>query len=207
MGSVINNFMLMGFKPNNFVQKTVSQTSSAKLLISFDINRFQLAFQNRWLLTNYVNMYIRNILRKDYTLDKLTSELYYPRNYTSRFSLSQRNKLINQFNPNKPIDSCVINETKINIFNKIGNYIANTNTQYIVVFTPINPELNNFKQGFHSSIDSFCINTKFPNVQFYNFSNLLNAEQFVDHIHPTEDGANTITKELAIILNSCSSNP
>jgi lysophospholipase L1-like esterase len=74
-----------------------------------------------------------------------------------------------------------------------------------VVFSPINPELDNYKLPYHTLLDSFVLAQKIPNIKFINLSHLLEKEDFVDHFHPSASGARKITLELAKILNECSS--
>ncbi|HAR19082.1 MAG TPA: hypothetical protein DCR46_00345 [Cytophagales bacterium] len=133
--------------------------------------------------------------------------MYYPRNYTTRLNDQQLQALIKQNNPTKALYNLKIDSIKIEIIKRTAAYLKEKNTRYIVVFTPLNPELINFKTGYHASIDSFCNHSKIANVRFVNFSHLLTKDQFVDHLHPSENGAIQITSELAKKLNECYSRP
>jgi hypothetical protein len=205
--NTINYFLLMNYKPSNFVKKTLTLTTNSNSLNISNKNKIEISFRNRWLLTNYFNSNFRNLLRNDLRLEKLNTELYYPRNYSSRLKNQQLQPLIKQHNPIKPLYNLKIDSIKIEIIKRTASYLKEKNTQYIVVFTPLNPDLYNFNKDYHASIDSFCVNTKIANAHFINFSNLLSKDQFVDHLHPSSDGAIKITSELAKILNKCSSRP
>jgi hypothetical protein len=202
---VINNFLLYGYKLNDFAKETLLKTNNATSISDFETNKLTLAFSSRWLLSNYINTNFRKLLRNDLALDHLATELYYPRNYTSKFPESQRMPLIRQFNPQTSVSDFSLDSTKLALIKKIGEFVNAKGAKYIVVIAPINPELDNYKNEYFEGIDNFCKKQSFPNIQFINFSNLLTKDDFVDHIHPSESGANKITNELAKILNECSS--
>ncbi len=201
---VINNFLLYGYKLNDFAKETLLKTNNATGISDFETNKLTLAFNCRWLLSNYINTNFRKLLRNDLTLDHLASELYYPRNYTSKFPENQRMPLIRQFNPKTTVSNFVFDSTKLVLIQKIGDFASKKGAKYVVVIAPINPELDNYKKEYFEGIDTFCKKQSFPNIQIINFSDLLTKDDFVDHIHPSESGANKITNELAKILNECS---
>lgn len=201
----IQNFLLFGYQPSDFTLQTLSITNNASSIDLFNQNKVKLGFDSRWLLTNYVNTNFRKLLRKDLTLDHIATELYYPRNYTNRFPGSQRIPLIRQFNPKNPKTGFNFNPIKLKVMKRIAQKLSKKNTQYIVVFSPINPELDNYKSPYHTLLDSFVVTQKIPNTTFINLSHLLEKEDFVDHFHPSTSGAQKITLELAKILNQCSS--
>lgn len=206
-GNILNNYFLLNYHPSQFVKETFSITANSNSFLEKKQNKFRVAFYNRWLLTNYFNLNFRSLIRNDLRLEKLNTELYYPRNYTIRLNDQQLQSVLEQHNPNKPLASLKLDSIKIEVIKRTAKFLKEKNTQYIVVFTPLNPDLYNFKKGYHASIDSFCVNTKIANAHFINFSNLLSKDQFVDHLHPSSDGAIKITSELAKILNKCSSRP
>ena len=206
-GNILNNYILAGYQPSHFVKETFLITANATNFQKTKQTKFQTAFYNRWLLTNYINVNFRNLLRNDLKLEKLTIELYYPRNYTTRLNDQQLQALIKQNNPTKALYNLKIDAIKREIIKRTAAYLKEKKTRYRVVFTPLNPELSNFKTGYHASIDSFCNHSKIANVRFVNFSHLLTKDQFVDHLHPSENGAIQITSDLAKKLNECSSRP
>lgn len=202
---VIQNFLLFGYQPSDFVLQTLSITNNANSAELFKQNKVKLGFDSRWLLTNYINTNFRKLLRNDLTLDHIATELYYPRNYTSRFPDEQRIPLIKQFNPKAPKTDFSFNPIKLEVIKEIALKLSQSNTEYIVVFSPINPELDNYKPSYHALLDSFVVTQKIPNTTFINLSHLLEKEDFVDHFHPSANGAQKITRKLAKILNECSS--
>jgi hypothetical protein len=202
---VIQNFLLFGYQPTDFVLQTLGITNNASSTDLFKQNKVKLGFDSRWLLTNYINTNFRKLLRNDLTLDHISTELYYPRNYTSRFPDEQRIPLIKQFNPQKPKTDFNFNPIKLEVIKRIAEKLSKNNIEYVVVFSPINPDLGNYTDRYLALIDSFALAQKIPNTIFINLSQLLEKDDFVDHFHPSTSGAQKITQELAKTLNECSS--
>lgn len=203
----IQNFLLYGYSPDAFVLESLAHTNNATSMSQFHANPVSLVFESRWLVTNYINTQFRNLLRKDLTLQHIATELYYPRNYTVRLPEQQRQSLINQFNPRQPVAAVGMDTVKLFLIKRIGQFLADKGIAYTVVFSPMNPALDHYMEGYKADVEAFCQTQKVPNTTFVNLSGLLSKEEFVDHYHPNAEGAKKITHELAQLLSKCSSRP
>lgn len=204
---VVLNFILYDYSPNAFAKSCLSLTNSSPQLSYFSFPWIKTTFESRWLITNFFNTRFRSLLRKDLSLDFNETNFYYPRNYTTRFPDNKRLPLIKQFNPPESVQAFEPDSIKWKLIQKVGRHLKEQNIEYVVLLAPLNPELNNYKEHYFKELDAFINCHPLPNVRFINMSTLLSKEEFVDHVHPSGEGASKITDELAKQLSQCSSKP
>jgi len=202
---VIFNFLLFGYRPNQFVLNTLSITNNAPTLNEFASNRFAINFENRGLVTNFVNAGFRKWIRNDLLLAELEENIRYPRNYVSRLEDAKRLALIRQSNPSAEVRTFDMDSIKWEILKRTSLFLKAQGIEYTVVLSPVNPELSSYSSVYFQQLDHFFTTHPVPNVQFINLATFLTKEDFVDHIHPGESGAKKISAELAKRLPSCSS--
>ncbi|MEO0471349.1 MAG: hypothetical protein AAF206_17095, partial [Bacteroidota bacterium] len=186
------NFYLYGYRPS---EETFALLSDS-VLQYFQQSGWAIRFEGRGILINSLNRALRGGLREDLALDALNTDKYFPNPYTKRVSEAQYQKLIKRFNPSPQDAFTRISEAPIHLFQKIEASLAERNIRYHLVVYPINPDLSNMTTAARDSLSRQLeeLPEDFPPT--LNYVNALTPEDFVDHWHPSQSGADKLTQRL-----------
>ena len=158
-----------------------------------DTSPLSINYESRTVIANFLNNSIRTVLRKDLDLESLNNELLFPNVYKTPISSQKMEKMIKLYNPKEPLKEFSPHPKTIAYFEKVQAYFNSKGIDFVVGIYPINPNLNNFTPDYKASI---AHQLEGSSVRFFDFSNELAMEDFIDHWHVSRDGAEKLTRNL-----------
>ena len=81
----------------------------------------------------------------------------------------------------------------------MNEFLMKKGVTYSIVISPNHPKMTNYSNQFYISLDSFIAKNKELNI--YNFTQILDDNQFLDHAHPNAKGREQMTNELKKVIN------
>ena len=187
----LRNFYFFGYDFGQAIDKSLEVDMGLDYINN--TSALDLNYQSRTVIANFLNNSIRNIMRKDLDLDRLNRELLFPNVYKSPISTKKMQQMISLYNPKEPLNYFQPNEETLQYFEKVQAYFDSRGIEFVVGIYPINPNLNNFTEQYKASIEQRLKDLKVP---FFDFSNKLVMEDFIDHWHISRTGAEKLTQHL-----------
>ncbi len=199
---IVRNLRLYDYK----ISENTKQILETVDIDYFETSMFKVYIDSRGLFTNYINTGLRSVLRKDLKTDNLKTELYYPNTYTERISEIAYKKNIKRHNPINKLEKLNINLKVLTLLKNSASFLKEKNINYHVVISPINPDLINYTSSFKKSINIAFSMVNIPNLNVIDLSETLSSDLFIDHCHPTPEGAVLLTSTLATKFSKSNNN-
>ncbi len=190
---VARNFYLYGYRPRPETYRLLGDS----LLNYFKEPFYEIYADSRAIVSTSINQSFRRVLRKDLNLRALATEIYYPYTYTTRLDSATYFRRIQVNSPPELMTTYQVSPEAVAVLNKMKDYFSDRGIEYKVVVFPINPDLSNFSDRYKSEAENILTNLTTTKFDLISMINLLNADEFIDHVHPTPEGAKKMTQAFA----------
>lgn len=199
-----NTLFMYGYRPHPRTLKTVGEIFDPQTTALLERSRLQQLFASRWAVRQFIDTQIRTILRPDLALTHSTFDLFHPQSYEERIDPSITERFLERRLEAFHQKGLLLPETTRDLAEKIAKTSGGTNRRIVFLFPPVHPVLfaarreemlqivGSFREEMAGATD----------VHIVNALDLLGAEQFIDDMHPTNEGARILTTHLAQAIDS-----
>jgi len=194
----IRNFRLYDYFPDSETLHLLEPLKPVYL----SAPKLKILIDARALVKNAIDVGVRKFLRKDLDIGKMTTELYYPTPYTTRFSPEKYKLNVAMYNPPEPITNISLNSIFGKLLKRNTKYYSDRNINYFLLINPQNPSLTNYSKTLFSQIDSLRGTGEFAGLNLLNYFDLLQDADFIDYCHPSPSGSRKVTKRLLFDIKS-----
>lgn len=200
----ITSYMMYGYAmPKSYLE--LAQSIQADTLLEAARNPYlKNVIHGRWIVKDGLNVWVRNLLRKDLDLERSRKDMFYPSPYTTKVGSEALQLLLERYCS----DSRQASESTITLESKLMlEYMAGQATKrggrLILVILPEHPVIRQatepeYYSHFQEQLRQLQENLPLETI---NCIDLLTREHFIDHIHPDYAGAQLLTAEVAKHLN------
>lgn len=187
------NFYMYGYRINS----TVSELLPDTMLTYFNKHKYKVWSDFRSLIPNYINLSARKFLRKDLSLEKLSTELFYPCTYTKKLDNEKYGRLIQSNNPSQLKTDFAPDVQVVKFLNAIKDYFDKRGIEFYVAIHPINPDLTGYTDAYKAAVNKNILELNEEGLNVISLINSLGSSHFVDYQHPSKEGAIILTQKLA----------
>lgn len=200
---VVNTFYMQGYRPNKETVSTLQSVFGDKDTEFLRLNDLQQRFHARWAISQMPDTELRKKIRKDLETSKSIKSLTYPAPYTKRIPQANFEKLLPTYNKPRQSPKFAPLPTQLKLIELISKQVKSGGRRFSVVFAPLHPRRLEFAgPEFLSSLHSWAQSSPFgPDVPVLDLSDVLTAEQFIDVVHPTRDGADILSARIGQFLD------
>jgi len=155
--------------------------------------------QSRWIVRSFIDNGLRSALRSDLTLERAQSDLFFPVAYTEKISSAAQKSLMERLHVKRgQMDGYLSIENQ----QLLEYYWAQLNDQDIEFYVLVLPEHPNQIQLTHADYyknleqDLDQLDQEKMGFHVINLYDLLQEDDFIDHVHTYETGAIKLTEAL-----------
>lgn len=199
----ITSYMMYGYiLPEPYLE--LAQSMQADTLLEAARNPYlKNVIHGRWIVKSGLNVWVRNLLRKDLDLKRSQKDMFYPSPYKSKVDNEALQLLLRRYcrESRKKSDSTITRESKL-MLKYMAGQIEERGGRLILVILPEHPAKRQATEPeYYSHFQEQLrqLQKEFP-VEIINCIDLLTREHFIDHIHPDHVGAELLTSEVASYL-------
>ena len=185
------NFISEGYFINDFTEKYID---NASLYVFNSTTMADLSRFKRRQFQGGLNSFFREVFQKDILFNEKWTNVKNPFIYTKQLEEEKVKELIDIQQPENRIDEWKPNVNLLHSLKELTMYFKERGVSYSIVISPIHPNMKHYSEEFHHDLSRVVKEN--PGIAFYNFSQLLNSDEFVDHAHPNADGREKITRKL-----------
>lgn len=195
--SNINALRMYGYNLSSTAASIIEKCRGEKTIKSYELPFFQHNFYCRWVIFSGVNAFFRSLIRKDLQLQNAQRNMFYPRPYMKKISKSTLKKLQKKYHVTTK--KFVVNTDRIQFLRSFSLYLKEKNIKFTLLILPEHPYIReNTPIEFYRDMQAFLDKAQEEwNITIYNFHNILDESMFIDHIHPSQQGAKKLTEALA----------
>ncbi|MEX2669455.1 hypothetical protein [Candidatus Uabimicrobium amorphum] len=195
--SNINSLFMYDYQLSHAASSIIKECGGEKTLKSYNRSFFQHNMYSRWIVFSGVNTFFRSLLRKDLKLENAQRNVFYPRPYVKKISSTALRKLQKKYHRERK--KFVVNKNRMRFLQQFSGYLKKKNIPLTLVILPEHPYLQKstsaqFYRDMQSELDKVQRNL---NITVYNLYNILDEGMFIDHIHPSQQGAKKLTRSIA----------
>jgi len=156
----------------------------------------------RWIAKNGVNMWMRNMLRRDLDLKRSKTDLFYPSPYTFKVSEETLQLLLARYCEPSEQNDLTINKDSRLILEYMAEQLEERSGRLILVIMPEHPVKREAigaesYRRFQGQLDDLQAEL---GIEVIKLTDSLSDEHFIDHIHPARTGAELLSSEIASYL-------
>lgn len=160
--------------------------------------------QSRWIVRAFIDNGIRTALRSDLTLERAQTDLFFPVAYTKKISADAKKSLIARLHVER---SSADGNLSLENWELLEYYWAQLNKRGIKLYILVLPDHPNQRllsdAGYYENLEEDLANLieGKENFQILNLHDLLQQDDFIDHVHTYQTGAAKLTEALSNELN------
>ncbi len=194
-----NALYMYGFRPSTDTRDFLTVAFPGELDDSVDASDLAQRFRARWALRQFVDTSARKLLRPDLSLDRARTDLFYPSPYNDRVLGEQLDRLIEAETARWPAPDFEIVAAKQRVLEELARRAEAAGRHLVLVMPPIHPRVRAaLGPGYFDGLRALLAATAAAvEGTFVDASELLGEEQFIDHVHPTDEGARRLTLRIA----------
>ncbi len=162
----------------------------------------QQRFHARWAISQMPDTELRKKIRRDLETGKSIKSLTYPAPYTKRIPDASFEKLLPTYNKPRKSKEFSPLATQIKLINTIAAEVRASGRSFRIVLAPMHPRRLSFAgPDFVSSMHRWAASSPFgADVPVLNLSESLTDAQFIDVVHPSREGAETLSRAIGEFL-------
>ena len=193
----INSLFMFDYQLSDTAVSIIEKCQGEKTLKFYHQSFFQHNIYSRWIIFSGVNTFFRSLLRKDLQLKNAQCDMFYPRPYVKK--ISPRALLHIQKRRGVKRNHFAANPNRIQFLQAFSAYLREKNIDFTLIILPEHPYIKNHTPAdFYQNMQRFLDHThKKLDFTVHNFYDILNKSMFIDHIHPSQQGAKKLTEVLA----------
>jgi hypothetical protein len=195
-----NAFYMFGFRPSEFTRRTLERIYP-EVTPTLELSHLHHLFDARVAVRQQIDTRIRILLRTDIELEGTESDLFHPQQYSRPIDARVLDRLLEERGTAAGhIGSLQVREGTPALARAIVDEARKSGRATLFVLLPVHPGLPSPPQGSGRTGELLAMLAKFPQAAVLDVSHLLPAEDFIDHIHPTNEGARKLTTRIAEFL-------
>jgi hypothetical protein len=189
-----NAYYMYGFRISDETRNKL-KNSYGDLADALDANALEQMFKSRWATRQFIDNFMRDLLRSDLDLDQSTYDLFFP---SSMDDPLPESKLLIHLQKiygagKSPFYATHTQEKQLIT---LAQQVKESGRRFVLIIAPVNPRAHPYlRNDFIDKANKFY--AKFANeqdIQLINAIDELPADLFVDAMHPSEPGAQQLSK-------------
>jgi len=203
-------YRIYQYRPSDETINIFSSTVDDQTRRLLNQSQWRTVVESRWIVRAYIDNGIMRSILNDLTWERAETDLFYPVAYTKKLSATRHESVIRQLHKQRGSE-----EGKLPFENQriLEYYWERLNKRGIKLYILILPEHPNqiklSENGYYNNLEHDLDSLVDGKNNFYliNLYNLLPKDDFVDHVHPYQTGADKLTTSLAKQLQTSHVNP
>ena len=188
--NTINAFHVYGYRPSDGTIESLERALDG----SVDTLRRNGAwhrFHSRWMLRQWPDTTVRRLARSDLDLQRAHHDKFYPAPYTRVVEERKVARLLSRAKQPRDRDGFRMSDAARRLLAAMASDAERHGCRLFLVLAPVRPELQeHFGEPFFEGVRAFGENPGLPpSLRVIDATHLLRREHFVDHVHPTREGA------------------
>lgn len=199
----VTAYMMYGYAlPESYLDLARAVDAGNLIKASRD-SYLQNVVKGRWIVKNGLDMWIRNMLRRDLDLKRSEKDMFHPSPYKTKVDSETLQLLLERYchKPRQASGATITRESKL-ILKYMAEQLEKRNGRLVVVILPEHPAKQQVTEAdYYAHFQEQLLQLqKELRVEIINLIDLLTHEQFIDHVHPDHVGAELLTSEIASYL-------
>ncbi len=194
-----NAFYFYGYRPESAMSEMIRGSAGEAAYELLNRSNIWHRFHGRWVLRQWIDTGVRSFLRTDLNLGRARNDLYYPAPYTRRIPPQKTARLLELWKEPREDERLRVSPSARNTLRMMADYAARTDREFYLVVAPMHPELReHFGERFFRDIGELRRYLGLVSSDgIIDATALLQESQFIDHAHPTAEGARLLEAMVA----------
>lgn len=143
--------------------------------------------QGRWIIKNGLDMWIRNMLRRDLDMERSQTDLFYPSPYKKKVNPEALQMLLERYCQAREANDATITNENRRILEYMSAELQEREGRLIVVILPEHPAKRQATEpAYYIRFQEQLVQLQQDlHIEIVNCIDLLSSAQFIDHVHPT----------------------
>jgi hypothetical protein len=193
-----NTFYMFGFRPAPPTLATLDAIYGAEVADLLTRSRLAQVFESRWAVRQLADTQLRRLLRRDLALSDAESDLLHPQRYTARVGDGALERSLALRLKGLESSPLAVPEPTLALARALAEGAAAAERSSVFLVPPIHPRIaagrdTQIRQAV-AAIEAALAQTP---ARVVDAASLLQAEHFIDDLHPTNAGAAILTDYLA----------
>ena len=185
---------MYGYRPDPVTLADCRQAASLEAQRLLDTPQWRTPFEARWVARSVVDEGARRLLRRNLDLDRRDRDLYFPTPYTRRVSARILDHSVQRHFVRR--DACVFAPQTTELLRSMRRFADGRGFDLVFALMPEHPRWADYTgDAFHGELRARL--AELSDLTIIDAHALLDAEQFVDHLHPSQAGAALVTRRIA----------
>ncbi|MDP6980182.1 MAG: SGNH/GDSL hydrolase family protein [Myxococcota bacterium] len=194
-------FRIYGYELDAQTEKILRSAFQERAGSYLDRSALKREFGARWALRSSIDEGVRDLLRNDLSVQRSIYDLYYPCPYTKRVpEPAMKRDLASR--RERSARQTAANPQAAEILRAMTQRTREQGRRLLFVIPPAHPEIRNNEGAVPTRLLAEFLTelAEQPGVELLNTFDLLEADEFVDAVHPTAAGAERLTALLTARL-------
>lgn len=194
-----NALYMYGFRATPETRAFLTGLYGDEIDSSLGASDLEQRFRARWALRQFVDTGIRELARTDLDLERARVDLYYPSPYTKRVREAIRTKLIGDEIGRWPPGPLELRPEKVATLREMARLAQASGRELLFLLPPIQPEVRRRIDPSYPRVfvDVLASIRDDYGARWVDATDLLPDDEYVDHVHPTAQGARELTDLVA----------
>lgn len=185
---------MYGYRAEPDALSDCRRAASAETWLLLDTPEWRTPFEARWVARSVIDEGARRLLRRNLDLDRRDRDLYFPTPYTRRVSDRVLDHSVQRHF--EPRDRCAFTPQTTGLLRSMRRVADRRGFDLLFVLMPEHPRWADYTgDGFYGDLALSL--GELADLTIVDAHALLNADQFVDHLHPSQAGAALVTRRIA----------
>jgi hypothetical protein len=194
-----NTFYMNGFRPQPATRAALDASFGAPVTGLLDASDLSQRFQARWALRQLVDTRLRLLLRRDLSLESAEVDLFHPQRYAKPLPPRRTQALVEGDVARLRSGTPQISTQKLRLLESMQREAAARQARFVALLPPVHPAIREaLGPALREPLDAFA--RAFAGREgalVVDLSDALEAQHFIDNVHPTNAGAEIATRLLA----------
>lgn len=193
-----STYVMSGYRASADAMAIALRMTSRELLAKFREPWWRIVVRSRWVMRASVDLFLRAHVRRDLNIDLAQTELYQPVTGARVMEPEVKRQFLDGLEQRQ---NFAPRADRTAVLLRINDLLARRGQSLIVVLVPDHPRLRAISDPhFYEQRERWLMRMRRDGLIVEDFHDLLGAEEFFDHVHPSVAGARRLTQTLAVRL-------
>lgn len=198
---VVNAFVLYGYRPQLATQRALEGAFPAAALRELGEPPLTQRFEARWVVRELIDSGLRQLVRRDLDLERAFTDLEFPAPYTKKLPPEQLEAELRKSLGARPPGPFRAAPEQLALLAQVLEQASADGRRVLLALAPIHPRLREgYGPEFRAPLVALAERWRAEGALVLDSTELLEADAFIDPVHPTGEGAARWTAAIAAAL-------
>jgi hypothetical protein len=198
---VVNAFLVYGYRPGPATLELLRGAFPPADLADLSEPAVVQRFAARWVIREQIDFGVRRLVRRDLDLDRAFNDLVFPTQYTQALPPAKMDAEIRKALDQRPPGPFRAAPTQVALLDAIAARARGEGREVLFALAPVHPRLlEGYGPEFRAPLAELARHLRAGGARVADATDLLEAAEFVDPVHPSRAGAQRWTALLAAAL-------